>query len=282
MAKRAIQHDGRPAEQIREHYVVEMELASRLRTADRAARRSGLYTELYEELYRRVPHHMKLTEKVTPEEQQDRVERQLRWIRAFLDPRKTFLEVGAGDCHVTLAVAPLVAKSIAVEVSHTIAANADTPANFELMISDGVSIPVPPGSVDVVYSQQLMEHLHPDDALEQLRSIFAALRPGGVYLCATPNALTGPHDISRHFDDRPTGFHMKEYRIGELVRLLRGAGFSRTKLIVNTSANPRLIPPWPAELVEAVLGPIPRPLRLAVAPHVQPRVLYTFRLAATK
>ena len=61
-----------------------------------------------------------------------------------------------------------------------------------------------------------MEHLHPDDALEQLQNIYSALVPGGIYLCITPNRLSGPQDVSRDFDMVATGFHLKEYTISEL------------------------------------------------------------------
>jgi SAM-dependent methyltransferase len=273
--------DLRPPEQIREHYEVEKELAGRLRAADREARRT-LYMDLYEELYRRVPHHMKLTEKISDAHRAERIERQLRWLRPSLGPESVFLEVGAGDCAVTLAAAEIARKAIAVEVSPTIAANADTPPNFELLISDGTSIPVPPGSVDVVYSQQLMEHLHPEDALDQLRNIFAALAPGGRYFCSTPNRLTGPHDISRYFDKKATGFHLKEYTVAELARLFRRTGFRDVRVIVNTTANMKTIPVWPVAILESVLRWLPRGLRLRITPFIRPRVLYNFRLLATK
>lgn len=79
----------------------------------------------------------------------------------------------------------------------------------------------------MAYSNQLMEHLHPDDAVEQLRNIHHVLRPGGVYICITPNKLCGPHDVSRGFDEKPTGFHLKEYDNRDLTRLFRQAGFRR-------------------------------------------------------
>lgn len=273
--------DLRPPEQIREHYEVEKELARRLRAADREARKS-LYQDVYEELYRRVPHHMKLTEKLTDANREERVERQLRWLRPALGPDSVFLEVGAGDCAVTLAAAEIARKSIAVEVSPTIAANAGTPSNFELLISDGTSIPVPAGSVNVIYSQQLMEHLHPEDAMDQLRNIFNALAPDGRYYCSTPNRLTGPHDISRYFDRSATCFHLKEYTVGELAGLFRRTGFRKVEVIVNTTANMKTIPVWPVAALEGVLRLVPRALRLQVTPFVRPRVLYNFRLLATK
>lgn len=278
---RVLPGDPRAPEQIREHYEIEKGLAARLRAASGEDRRH-LYTELYEELYRRVPHHLKLTQKMTADEQAEVVERQLRWLRPSVGKDDTFLEVGAGDCLVTFAVSRLVRKAIAIEVSETMAGHPDTPPNFELVISDGVSIPVPAGSVDVAYSQQLMEHLHPDDALQQLRNLHAALRPGGRYFCVTPNRVTGPHDISRHFDDVATGFHLKEYSIGELARLFREVGFREVALIVSTGRRPRRVPVWPFALLETLLAPLPRGLRLKLARLVRPRVLFSFRLLGIK
>ena len=75
---------------------------------------------------------------------------------------------------------------------------------------------MPAGSVDLAFSDQLMEHLHPDDAVEQLRNIHRALKPGGVYVCVTPNRLYGPSDISAFFDDEARGFHLKEYSLDEI------------------------------------------------------------------
>jgi SAM-dependent methyltransferase len=86
---------------------------------------------------------------------------------------------------------------------------------------------VPNGSVTLAYSFQVMEHIHPDDALEQLRNLFAAVAPGGSYVCVTPNRLNGPHDVSKYFDLVARGFHLKEYTIAELEQLFRGVGFSR-------------------------------------------------------
>ena len=78
--------------------------------------------------------------------------------------------------------------------------------------------------MDLVFSNQLMEHLHPDDAEAELQSIFTALKPAGYYVCITPNRLTGPHDISRDFEESATGLHLKEYSTSELDSLFRRTG----------------------------------------------------------
>lgn len=219
----------RTPKQRRQHYEIEKELAERLRLAERDERLT-LYSHVYDELYRRVPHHPQLQHKVSASDTARRVRASMRFLEAFLTPGTRFLEIGAGDCSLALEAARHVRHVTAVDVSDEITRGISAPGNFELCLSDGRSIPVPPGSIDVAYSNQLMEHLHPDDALEQLRNVHAALAPGGVYVCRTPNALNGPHDVSAGFDCIATGLHLKEYTVTELYRLFRRVGFSKVKL----------------------------------------------------
>jgi hypothetical protein len=87
--------------------------------------------------------------------------------------------------------------------------------------------------VALIYSHQLMEHLHPADAADQLGHIVERLAPGGAYVCVTPNRLSGPHDISRHFDETARGFHLREYSASELLDLFQGAGFARVAIVAS-------------------------------------------------
>ena len=181
--------DSRSREALREHYLIERELADRLRAAPRGDRLT-LYRSVYDELFRRVPQHPQLQAKSAPgriERRQREVERQLGFLRRFLDRDTVFMEIGAGDCALSAGAAPYVRRVYAIDVSAEIAGNGRLPANASLVLSDGCSIPVPPSSVHLAFSDQLMEHLHPEDAEEQLRGIYAALAPGGAYICVTPN-----------------------------------------------------------------------------------------------
>ena len=193
--------DPRSEEQIREHYLVERELADRLRNAPKEAR-GALYRTVYDELFRRVPHHSMLSRKVSPEMSRENLKWQMNLLSPFLKESVTFLEVGPGDCALAFEVAKLVKKVYAVDVSEAITSTSSAPRNFQLILSDGSNIDVPKGSIDVVYSNQLMEHLHPEDAVGQLNNILDALAPGGAYLCVTPNKLNGPHDISSQLRQR--------------------------------------------------------------------------------
>jgi SAM-dependent methyltransferase len=141
----------------------------------------------------------------------------------------------------------------AVDVSHEITKEVELPDNVELIISDGSSVPVPQSSIDLAYSDQLMEHLHPDDAIDQLRDIYKSLTPGGRYICITPNRLSGPHDVSQYFDDIATGFHLKEYTLRELSEIFRSVGFRRTQVLVGAREFQVRVPAILPRIIEFLL-----------------------------
>ena len=186
-----------------------------------------------------------MTQKESPAEKTRAVAEQMRFLGRFSKPGDVFAEIRPGDCALALAAAPRAKHVYAVDVSDEITKTAAFPENFELILSDGCAIPVPPGSVQLVYSNQLMEHLHPDDAFEQLGNIRCALAPGGIYVCITPNRLAGPHDVSKQFDPVATGFHLKEYSIGEMKALFEKAGFSKVRTYIGAKGFFLRFPLWP-------------------------------------
>ena len=80
----------RSADRLRAHYLVERELADRLRAAT-AAERPRLYSAVYDELYRRVPDHPQLTRKADPDSQREAVALKLRLLSPFLRPNLDFM-----------------------------------------------------------------------------------------------------------------------------------------------------------------------------------------------
>lgn len=258
--------DQRSYVQLREHYEIEKELGDRLRRASKQERGS-LYNTVYDERCVRIPQHPLVTRAADPIAQARAVAPQLRLLRRFILPDSTFMEVGPGDCALAVAVAPFVRQVYAVDISEGLATGRARPANFEFRLSDGISVPVEPASIDIAFSNQVMEHLHPDDALDQLRGIHAALMSGGRYICITPNPLSGPHDVSRFFDEVATGLHLKEYTITELARAFKQAGFAQVKTFISYHGyvlSP-LLPIAPFSILEMLLARVPRRLRKRLA-----------------
>jgi SAM-dependent methyltransferase len=248
---------------LKRHYDVERALGDRLRTLP-AAERRAMYGEIYNELFARVPDHPQLTRKVAPERQRQKTAAEFRLIRKFITSDSTFLEIGAGDGAVSLRVAEDVKSVTALDVSDIILKNVVAPSNVRLLVFDGCEIPLEPGSVDVAYSNQVIEHLHPEDARLQMSSLLRTLKPGGCYVCVTPNRLNGPHDISMFFDTVATGLHMKEYTYREMDRFFRSLGFDRTGACLGIKGRFAVLPVWCAGVLESALSILPARLRMSI------------------
>lgn len=256
------QDETRSPAELNEHYEIEKELASRLRNSDKRQRREQhLYMQVYDELFKRVRNHPQLTKKINPALKEREIAHQKRLITPFLNPQSVFLELGPGDCQLSFAICRDAKKVYAVDVSLEITKDLAQPKNFELLFSDGASIPLPPGSVDFAYSNQLMEHCHPDDAVEQLENLFHCLAPGGRYLCVTPHRFSGPHDISCFFSEVATGFHLKEYTNRELYSLFTKIGFKRVVVFWGARNIFLRLPIQAILCIEDILGILPFRLR---------------------
>lgn len=254
----------RSPEQIFHHYQTEKALANRLMTASKSERLS-LYSELYEELFKNVPDHPQHIKKISPEEYNAGIQMQLEIIKPYINNASVFLEIGAGDCALTFAAAKHFKEVIAIDVSETISKQDSVPENFKLVLSDGCSVPLPKQHINIAYSNQLMEHLHPDDALEQLKNLYECIAPNGCYLCITPSRLTGPHDISQHYDNVATGFHLKEYTVGELAHIFKQAGFRKIYNTIGAKGLYFRVPASLVSLLERAILMLPQKLASTVA-----------------
>jgi SAM-dependent methyltransferase len=270
----------RTAERLRAHYEVEKELAARLRTAP-AAERRRLYGTLYDELFRRVPDHPQLVARAAPAERARDVEWQLRFLARYLHRDACFVEMGAGDGALCASAATHVREAWAVDVSEEIS-RGEGPANMHRAVADGIGVPVPPGTVHVVYSNQLIEHLHPDDARAHVQAVHEALVPGGVFVCITPNRLTGPHDVSEGFDPVATGFHLREYSTADLAGLLREAGFRHLRVLVGSAASHGAMPAGIAIAIEKVFRILPHRWRRRLGRAGAVRTWLGVRMVACK
>lgn len=260
------------------HYDLEKRLSDRLRHST-PEERTSLYISLYDELYAKIPHL-----KSHAKEDTFQMNAQYRGIKRFLTPNTIFLEIGPGNCALSMRVARQVKHVTAVDVSDEFARSLGLtfPPNMELVISDGSSVPVPAESITLAYSTQLMEHLHPDDAETQLKNIFHALAPGGEYVCITPHRYSGPHDISRYFTDEVTGFHLKEYTNAEIKDLFRKAGFGRLNALVGIKGWFIETPFSVALGTERFLDLLPAGLRRWLANSPPGRALLGVRIVAEK
>jgi 2-polyprenyl-3-methyl-5-hydroxy-6-metoxy-1,4-benzoquinol methylase len=154
------------------------------------------------------------------------------WYTAIGAPPLEIYEIGSGKGDLISYLARRGFRCKATEITPErgeILADDGVP-NLTWGVSDGVHLDSFEGaaSYDVVISDQVLEHLHPDDIDTHLRGALQILKPGGRYIFRTPHRFSGPHDVSRVFKcDSPLGMHLKEYSYREFVSAVRQAGFKR-------------------------------------------------------
>lgn len=134
--------------------------------------------------------------------------------------RGRVLEVGCGEGYGTAVLASAADQILGVDYDAlTIAHAAHTYPQACFVRGNLAALPVPTGSVDVLATLQVIEHVwnHPEFVHECLR----VLRPTGLLLVTTPNRLT----FSAGLDSPVNPFHTVEFAAAELVELLRRCGF---------------------------------------------------------
>jgi SAM-dependent methyltransferase len=215
---------------IRRHLELETALSHELRASAPAARWET-FERCYDRLYSELPWLVGTGGAANPG----------LWSRLIGPPGSRVYEVGSGAGELAQGLAQAGYLVTATDVSRQRGDRVQRP-NLIWATTDGVHLDrfAAPGSFDAVISNQVIEHLHPDDLDSHLRSALSLLAPGGRYAFATPHRLTGPHDVTQVLDlDAPHGMHLREYTNIELMRALRHAGFQRLR---SVQYSPRLYP----------------------------------------
>jgi SAM-dependent methyltransferase len=157
--------------------------------------------------------------------------------------------------------------------------------------ASGVALPLRDASVDVYVSLETIEHV--DDDVGFLREVRRVLRPGGVFICSTPNRTVSNPGLGA--DGQPINrHHVREYAREDFEALLRrffgsiemkgqnpvSRGFASLMERVATV----LPPPIPARLLQVLKLPrfiYDRPSHHDVRSE-DPRLLYEFAVAVCR
>lgn len=153
------------------------------------------------------------------------------WLRVVGEAGSSLYEIGSGKGELIAYLAKSGIKCKGSEVTSQRGRMHVDPdiQNLSWGVSDGVNINVfePFDAFDVVISDQVIEHLHPDDVALHFCSVRSVLRSGGRYVFNTPHFLTGPHDVSRVFGCKyASGMHLKEYSYRQLIQIADHAEFA--------------------------------------------------------
>lgn len=207
---------------LRRHLAVELAVADRLLAAPPHAR-TAAFAEGYERIYRELwwfGEAERRAEGAPPDISP--------WRAAIGSPPARVYEVGSGEGALARALGAEGYHVTATDISAARGGARAAAGNVRWGETDGVHLSrfAEPGTFDAVISDQVVEHLHPDDLLEHLRGARDLLRPGGCYAFRTPHGPSGPYDSSLVFGlPVALGTHLREYSFGERVQALRIAGF---------------------------------------------------------
>lgn len=149
-------------------------------------------------------------------------------------PPKTIYEVGSGRGELISYLASLGHKCKATEITrergkkHVV----NGQIKIDWGISDGIHLSQfeQNNTYDIVISNQVVEHMHPDDLVEHFKNTLAILKPGGKYIVCIPHVWHGPADISAVFKyNKAVGMHLKEYTNFEIYFKLKLAGYAKVE-----------------------------------------------------
>ena len=240
--------------QVYNHYLVEKSIADRLKISNREERRH-LFASMYDELFSKVPDHPRLTRRKSEEETRRENKTKYSILSRYLRSSSVVVEFAPGDCRFSHEISKNAKFVYGVDISDQRNPDDPNPDNFRLIVYDGYSLPeVENNSCDVIFSYQLIEHLHPEDTLEHFNLAHKILKAGGIYVFQTPHAFSGPHDISGFFCDDPEGFHLKEWTYKEMMSLIEKVGY---KSFISRIALPGLdmqVPNMYFVILEGLLG----------------------------
>jgi 2-polyprenyl-3-methyl-5-hydroxy-6-metoxy-1,4-benzoquinol methylase len=224
------------AAMVRTHWRIERQGTAAILASDSASR-ADVTAEAYGAVFGQCPWRN------TAGERAQDPERAFSHFLKLLRPAHRVYEVGSGNGELIAWLAGKGFRCVATEITRERGAqHASTVSGLEWHATDGVNLTryEPLGSFDAVLSNQVLEHLHPEDVATHFAAAAALLKPGGRYVLATPHRLCGPADLSEVFAlERPVCFHLREYSYDELVPVLKRCGFARVRAVYTTPVRMR-------------------------------------------
>lgn len=219
-------------EMVLAHWELEKELTKRLMNSNKLNRQNifiSCYTELYSKLY--------WLNKAVINENNIKTRRLDIWNQIAGDPPKRIYEIGSGKGELITYFASLGFDCTATEITSERGEKlVNSGSKVRWHTTDGVNFGLfeENNFYDIILSDQVVEHLHPDDISDHFKSAFHILKKEGIYVFQTPHSFLGPKDISRVFNcDKPIGMHLKEYTYKEILEVLNNAGFNKIEAVIK-------------------------------------------------
>jgi 2-polyprenyl-3-methyl-5-hydroxy-6-metoxy-1,4-benzoquinol methylase len=149
------------------------------------------------------------------------------WASEHSHGRVLDVACGTGYGTALLAATPGVRSVTAIDnVRDAVERTARRVPQAETLCATVPPLPFPDHSFDTVVSMETIEHIDDDRAFAA--EVRRVLRPSGSFLLSTPNSdLTSPDRLVVN------PWHVREYRLDELLHVLRSGGFERCEVFAQ-------------------------------------------------
>lgn len=212
-----------------EAYVIENEFHERILNEMDPQKRKELYSEVYRKVHQIYEKGRK--KKIETNNTKDKI---VMLFKEELEG-KSILDIGCGKGDFLSSIAKNIKHKellgIDVDISYT-----TNHKEIQFVCADIVNFELNK-KFDVVFSDNVFEHIAPADIDTHINSIVKVLNPDGKLILIMPNRLFGPSDVTRIIDCSYTnkicarGTHLFESTYSDMMPLLKRFGFKRFKVV---------------------------------------------------
>lgn len=153
---------------------------------------------------------------------------------------KSILDVGCGDGSFLINVSNSLGNSRLVGIDISSSVIPSNINNIDFINKDIINFDLDE-QFDIVFSDNVLEHIAYLDLSDHLSSIKKALKSNGTLIIIMPNRLFGPCDVTRIIDYTYSnkipamGTHLNESTYTEMISILKGKGFRKIQAILPVS-----------------------------------------------
>lgn len=191
--------------------------------------------ELYQDIYKKVHpiYNQGRFRKIQGNQKDKRV---LMFKEELRD--KSILDIGCGSGEFLQSIAKNIEHKDLVGLDIDISNVKMNTPNIRYICSDIIDFQLEQ-KFDIVFSDNVFEHISPVDIPSHINSIKSVLNPNGKLILIMPNRLFGPSDVTRIIDYSGTnkisaaGTHLNESTYSEMIPLLRQFGFKRFSISLS-------------------------------------------------
>ena len=153
---------------------------------------------------------------------------------------KSVLDVGCGTGRFLKTIASSLPHKKLVGMDVSVPNTPQNSSEIDFIIGNIIDFDIEE-KFDVVYSNQVIEHIAPVDITMHLTSVTRAMKNDAIFILRSPNRLFGPCDLTRIIDFTYTGktpakgTHINETTYSEIIPILRESGFTHFRTICYLS-----------------------------------------------